>query len=80
MKYVIYYCSFRQTYSEMKAPDGEWKFVWAIVVAMLTLSCWVYMFMRNNVLIAMLPPTMTREHAQKQVHSSDFICDHIRVV
>jgi len=74
---ALYRHSFRQTYSEMKAPDGEWKFVWAIVVAMLTLSCWVYMFMRNNVLIAMLPPTMTREHAQKQVKRSIAQRQHI---
>jgi len=64
-KKSIYRHSFCQTFAELKAPTGEWKIVACIVITMLTASCWFYLYMRNFVLDAMLPATITRDHAQK---------------
>lgn len=60
--------------SEMTAPTSEWKIVFGLVLVFFTISCWVYMFMRNNVFDAMLPSTITKEHHQAQVSAMSQVC------
>jgi len=62
----------------MKAPTSEWKIVWTIVLLTLTASCWVYVFMRNNVFDAMLPKTITRDHVTATVSIS--LCSNVYTV
>lgn len=61
------FISFCQTYAEQKAPNSEWKIVWGLVILGLSVTCWVYCYMRNNVYDAMLPATITKEYQEAVV-------------
>merc|ERR1711915_238200 len=42
-KKALYRASFAQTFSEMKAPTGEWKGVLGLTLIISSLSVWIYM-------------------------------------
>merc|ERR1712055_720248 len=46
-KKALYRASFAQTFSEMKAPTGEWKPVLGVSLVIASLSVWVYMAMKT---------------------------------
>ncbi len=46
-KKALYRASFCQTFSEMKAPTGEWKSIVGLSLAFASLSLWVYMWMKQ---------------------------------
>lgn len=45
-KKALYRASFRQTFAEFQAPDGEWKSVLGWTLFFTSLSLWVYYGMK----------------------------------
>ena len=43
----VYRASFCQTYSEMKAPTGEWKSIMAAVFTALAATGWIIIYMKK---------------------------------
>nr|AAA74396.1 cytochrome c oxidase subunit IV [Urechis caupo] len=62
-KKALYRASFRETYSEMKAPNGEWKSVLAGVILGISLTGWVMIWMKQNV-YPPLPHTINEEYKE----------------
>lgn len=46
-KKVLYRASFCQTFSEMKAPTGEWKGILGMMIFVASLTLWSYMGMKS---------------------------------
>merc|ERR1712055_727182 len=46
-KKALYRASFTQTFSEMKAPTGEWKSIVSVVFVVTSLAIWTYMGMKT---------------------------------
>ncbi|CAB3375989.1 Hypothetical predicted protein [Cloeon dipterum] len=65
-KKALYRASFCQTFSEMKAPTGQWKSVVGITLIISSLSLWIYMAMKTFV-YKPLPETFTEERIQAQL-------------
>merc|ERR1712121_174637 len=59
-KKALYRASFAQTFSEMKAPTGEWKSIVSCVFFVASLAVWVYMGMKSFVYYPM-PETFDPE-------------------
>jgi cytochrome c oxidase subunit 4 len=59
-KKELYRASFCQTYSEMKAPTGEWKAIVAGILMGLSLTGWLMIFSKQYV-YPPLPSTITEE-------------------
>lgn len=45
-KKAIYRASFRQTFSEMEAPTGEWKGVIGLSFVVVTAGIWLYLYFK----------------------------------
>lgn len=43
-KKALYRASFCQTYSEMRAPSGEWKSILGCTLGLVAVSYWMYMW------------------------------------
>lgn len=65
-KKALYRYSFCQTFAEMNAPRGEWKPILAGVLACLSVSLWVYVFLKKCV-YAPMPESMSLESKQAQL-------------
>lgn len=65
-KKALYRASFCQTFSEMKAPTGDWKVMIAGVLTAFSLSVWFYIWMKKFV-YGPLPDTFTPERQQAQL-------------
>ncbi|KAF4526407.1 hypothetical protein B566_EDAN016881 [Ephemera danica] len=65
-KKALYRASFCQTFSEMKAPTGQWKSIVGTTLALISLSLWIYMGMKLYV-YKPLPHTLTEENKQAQL-------------
>merc|ERR1711976_605128 len=65
-KKALYRASFCQTFSEMKAPTGEWKVIVAGVLFGLCITAWIMVFLKKYV-YPTLPPTFTKEWREAQV-------------
>jgi len=65
-KKALYRASFCQTFSEMKAPTGEWKSIVGLSLAFASLSLWVYMWMKQFV-YPPLPSTFAPENQSAQL-------------
>merc|ERR1712106_128878 len=65
-KKALYRASFAQTFSEMKAPTGEWKSVLGVSLVIASLSVWVYMAMKTFVYFPM-PETFAPERQKAQL-------------
>jgi len=65
-KKALYRASFAQTFSEMKAPTGEWKSVLGVSLVIASLSVWVYMAMKTFVYFPM-PETFAPERQKQQL-------------
>ena len=46
-KKTLYRASFCQTFSEMKAPTGEWKAIVGFILALSSISIWIYLGMKT---------------------------------
>jgi len=44
---AVYRASFRQTFSELHAPTGEWKSILAGILFALSLSAWMIIYVRK---------------------------------
>jgi|ERR1712142_161883 len=65
-KKALYRASFAQTFSEMKAPTGEWKSVLGVVLFISSLSVWIYLGMKTFVYYPM-PDTFEPERQKAQL-------------
>merc|ERR1712212_1051920 len=65
-KKALYRASFGQTFSEMKAPTGEWKSVLGMTLIISSLSVWIYMAMKTFVFFPM-PDTFEPERQNAQL-------------
>ncbi|XP_063604694.1 cytochrome c oxidase subunit 4 isoform 1, mitochondrial-like [Penaeus indicus] len=65
-KKALYRASFCQTFSEMKAPTGEWKSVIGISLIAASLAVWVYMWMKLYV-YSSIPDTLSAEKQEAQL-------------
>merc|ERR1711874_697784 len=65
-KKAIYRASFAQTFSEMKAPTGEWKSIVACVFFVASMAVWTYMGMKTFVYYPM-PETFEPERQKAQL-------------
>merc|ERR1711872_582514 len=65
-KKALYRASFAQTFSEMKAPTGEWKSVLGLVLFISSLSVWIYMAMKTFVYFPM-PDSFEPERQNAQL-------------
>jgi len=65
-KKALYRASFAQTFSEMKAPTGEWKSVLGVSLVIASLSVWIYMAMKTYVYFPM-PETFAPEKQKQQL-------------
>ncbi|XP_013782881.1 cytochrome c oxidase subunit 4 isoform 1, mitochondrial-like [Limulus polyphemus] len=65
-KKTLYRASFCQTFSEMKAPTGEWKSVLAGTFVAMALTVWLYVWMKNFVYQPM-PDSFTPEKKAAQL-------------
>jgi len=59
-KKALYRASFCQTYSEMRAPNGEWKSIMGCTLGFVALSWWLYLWAKVFVYPPM-PDTITNE-------------------
>merc|ERR1711942_87050 len=48
-KKALYRASFAQTFSEIKAPTGEWKSILGVTLVVSSLAVWIYMGMKSFV-------------------------------
>ena len=60
-KKALYRASFRQTYAELNAPTGEWKFYIAAIMLSMIVTGWMVMWMEKYV-YPPLSPTVTPEY------------------
>merc|ERR1711887_438722 len=65
-KKAIYRASFAQTFSEMKAPTGEWKSILGVTFFISSLAIWIYMYMKTFVYFPM-PNTFEPERQKAQL-------------
>merc|ERR1712002_353059 len=65
-KKALYRASFCQTFSEMKAPTGEWKSILGISLIAASLSVWVYLWMKMFVYDS-LPDTLSDAKKEAQL-------------
>jgi len=65
-KKALYRSSFCQTFSEMRAPTGEWKSILAAVIGCIAITGWTYLFMKKFVYPPM-PHTITKEWQEANV-------------
>jgi len=65
-KKALYRASFAQTFTEMKAPTGEWKGVLGLCLIISSLSVWIYMGMKLYVYFPM-PNTFEPERQNAQL-------------
>jgi len=66
-KKTLYRASFCQTYSEMRAPTGQWKSIVGCVLGFISLSWWIYIWEKLYVYPPM-PDTITNmEKKQAQL-------------
>jgi len=65
-KKALYRASYRMTYAEMNAPTGEWKSVLAAILFGFSVTGWIAIFIKRQVLPE-LPHTITREWQEKQL-------------
>lgn len=65
-KKALYRASFAQTFTEMKAPTGEWKSVVGVSLVIASLSVWIYMAMKTYVYFPM-PETFDPERQKLQL-------------
>ncbi|KAK4324920.1 hypothetical protein Pmani_004457 [Petrolisthes manimaculis] len=65
-KKALYRASFCQTFSEMKAPTGEWKSIMGITLMGASFAVWIYLWMKLFV-YSPLPDTLTEEKMQAQL-------------
>jgi len=65
-KKALYRASFRQTYSEMHAPTGEWKAIVGFVLIAISVTGLTFTLVKHYVLPPM-PETITREWQEAQV-------------
>lgn len=47
LNFSVYRASFRQTYAELNAPTGEWKFYVAAIMLSLIVTGWMVMWMEK---------------------------------
>jgi len=62
-KKTLYRYSFRQTFSEINAPTGEWKTIIGSVLTAVGCALWIYAYMKKFVYGPM--PASTSEEAKK---------------
>ncbi|KRT82568.1 hypothetical protein AMK59_3949 [Oryctes borbonicus] len=65
-KKALYRASFRQTFSEFKAPTGEWKSVVGYSLFFISLGLWLFMGLKLFVYNP-LPETFDEEHKRAQL-------------
>jgi len=65
-KKTLYRYNFRQTFSEILAPTGEWKAILAAVLTTMGISLWIYAFMKKCV-YGPMPASTTEEAKQAQL-------------
>jgi cytochrome c oxidase subunit 4 len=65
-KKSLYRASFRQTFSEMHAPSGEWKVILGFVLIAVSVTGLTFTLVKHYVLPPM-PETITREWQEAQV-------------
>lgn len=65
-KKALYRASFRQTFAEMQAPDGEWKAVLGMVLTAMSVTGLIFVWLKHFVLPEM-PETITPEYQRQQV-------------
>ncbi|XP_071528846.1 cytochrome c oxidase subunit 4 isoform 2, mitochondrial-like [Panulirus ornatus] len=65
-KKALYRASFCQTFAEINAPTGEWKSVLGISLIAVSLSLWIYMWMKVFVYSPM-PDSMKPERQEAQL-------------
>jgi len=65
-KKALYRASFCQTFTEMKAPSGEWKSIFGLSLVGISLACWIFFWMKTFV-YGPLPPTFTKEKQEAQL-------------
>ncbi|XP_076370874.1 cytochrome c oxidase subunit 4 isoform 1, mitochondrial-like [Tachypleus tridentatus] len=65
-KKMLYRASFCQTFSEMKAPTGEWKSILAGTLVAMSLTVWLYVWMKKYVYQPM-PDSFTPERKAAQL-------------
>ncbi|KAJ3647825.1 hypothetical protein Zmor_019682 [Zophobas morio] len=65
-KKALYRASFCQTFSEMKAPTGEWKSVIGCALMLMSLGFWGYYFMKTFV-YGPLPESFKEENRSAQL-------------
>jgi len=65
-KKTLYRASFCQTYSEMKAPTGEWKAIVAGLLLGMSVTGWFMVFLKTQV-YPPKPATITQEWMEKNL-------------
>jgi len=65
-KKALYRASFGQTFSEMKAPTGEWKSIIGLSLVGVSLACWIFFWMKAFV-YGPIPETFTKERQEAQL-------------
>ncbi|XP_060520676.1 cytochrome c oxidase subunit 4 isoform 1, mitochondrial-like [Cylas formicarius] len=66
-KKQLYRASFRQTFTEMHAPTGEWKTSWAIALVLISVSLWLSYFLRTVVSRQVgMPESFSKESRELQ--------------
>lgn len=61
----LYRASFRETYAEMDAPTGEWKFVAGLTMLLISVGLWTSVIIRST--MPPLPISMDDEHRLAQL-------------
>ncbi|CAG5120023.1 unnamed protein product [Candidula unifasciata] len=70
-KKALYRASFCQTYSEINAPTGEWKFILAVILFAFAGSGWLALYMRKFV----YPPPVRTLNREWQEHTLQRMLD-----
>lgn len=65
-KKALYRASFCQTFAEMKAPSGEWKYILGVCLIGSSLAVWVYLWMKLFVYNE-VPDTLSPEKQAAQL-------------
>ena len=47
-KKQLYRASFRQTFAEIEAPTGEWKSTIGLTLVGISISLWLFIWIKNN--------------------------------
>lgn len=68
-KKALYRYSYRQTFAEMDAPTGDWKFYLASVFTMLGVVAWLQLLFRVYVIKGRTVPTLSEESMRDQLET-----------